>query len=414
MNKILNNQYLLYYLLWPIIVVPKEVQFVLIALILFLFLCQRRKLYFDKLSLLVVLYLFVYGCSILYNLFVYSYNSERIFATVNTFSIWMMALFFYLHFKNNEIDIEKIKKITFYNYLLLIGLWFVSIGMYYGIGIKDVTILGKVLYYSEWFNQMEVMRFVGLMDYTNLVIMFCMFFYPLFCWYVLENKGKFLRWFYILIGVMPIISTYSRSGYIVILIGILFFIVKYLSKQLNKNLFIFLALVVLSVMIAIFMYTDISKMIVMTMYELVHAREGSNDSRTFLMQESIKVALENSPIIGLGIKDRSVLGYPLGSHSTFVGFIYKTGIVGFIIGSLIFLVINLKLIFLKDMVYKTILKVSLLLMSILFVVEDIDGSNWLIVVYFIFVSILFNRNDRFHHSQNSLVSHEYRFNNNEG
>ena len=125
-NKKLNTDLLIFYFLWPIIIAPKEIQFVGITIIL-ADLLRRHKLYFDILSYFMVAFITIYLFSISVNLIGNSYELERIFATINTFSIWVFSLFFYLIFKFIPIDLEKVKKVTFTNYCILIVLWISSI-----------------------------------------------------------------------------------------------------------------------------------------------------------------------------------------------------------------------------------------------------------------------------------------------
>lgn len=386
----IKSELVLFYLLWPIIISPKEVQFILIGSML-IYLLSKSKLRFDSISYFLIFFLIIYLFSIVYNLINYSFEMERILATINTFSIWLIALFYYLLYKDNEVSIQTLKKIVFVNYSILIIIWCFSKVYYVLTGEKNVNLIGNVLYYSEWFNQTEVVRFGGLMEYPNLIIMFFMFFYPLYCMHIISFKNNFVRVVLIGIGLLPIITTYSRSGYVVIAIGLLVYSLMFLYKNLNIRMFVFLFCIVGSLLTFTLAYTDVLENLFEVQDKLLNAREGSNDSRTFLMKESIRMALENSPLIGMGIKDRSIIGYPLGSHSTFVGFIYKTGFVGFIVGTLIFLVISLKMLLLKAPMKQMLLYVFILVFPLILVFEDLDGANWLIVFYFIFVGLFFNK-----------------------
>ncbi|WP_407656700.1 O-antigen ligase family protein [Lysinibacillus yapensis] len=267
----------------------------------------------------------------------------------------------------------------------------VSLTVYHLTNNPSFSILHRILYYSEWFGGKEVMRFVALMEYSNLIVLFFMFFYPLYSLFILELQYKLLKIPLLIIGLIPIFSTFSRSGYIIILIYLLSIALLYFYRKMNCNLFISFISFLSACCIFIFMYTGFSQELFSVLNELLSAREGSNDSRTFLITESIRVTIENSPIIGMGIKTTSSIGYPLGSHSTFVGFFYKAGIIGFILSLIIFTIIAIKLLISKGNLTHSIMKLSLLLMIPMFIVEDIDGSNWLIIFYFIFASILINK-----------------------
>lgn len=385
----LNQDLLLFYLLWPIIVAPKEIQFFVIMIVL-IDLIRRHRLYFDTLSYVMIVFITIYLVSIVYNLIVNSYELNRILATINTFSLWIFSLIVYLIFKSINIKLDAIKKITFINYCILIGLWMSSLIVYSVTKSPNIRIGNRILYYNEWFNSMNVIRFVGFMEYTNLIILFFMFFYPFYILYVMHFRNKFLKVVLIIGGILPVITTFSRSGYLIVLTYLFVVGTYYVYKVMNKRLFFPIAFILLSIAIGLLGYTTFPKDISGVLQELLNAREGSNDSRTYLMKESMRVTLDTSPLIGMGVKVTSLIGYPLGSHSTFLGFFYRTGIIGFIVGSALFIFITIKMLFISGGPEKMVLKLSLLLMPFLFIVEDIDGANWLMVFYFLLVGITFN------------------------
>lgn len=379
----------MFYLLWPIIIFPKQLQIVFIGIIL-CFLLRRGKIVFDTLSYFLIFYLVIYLISIIYNLFHYSYELERILATFNTLGIWVIALFFYLLYKNFQLDLRELVKIGFINYCILIGIWMLSVIFHFLLGMSDFSIFGNYLSNIEWFNGGPVLRFVGFMDYANLVIMFFMFFYPLFCMYAIELNKRWLGWFLIVLGIFPVLSTYSRSGYFIILLGISLFVFSLFLEKYSIVTRGFYYCFVTTTLILLIFYTNLLDGIGSIFSDFYNAREGSNDSRTYLIEESMKVTFDNSPVIGMGIKSDSNLGYPLGSHSTFLGFFYKTGIVGLIVGTAMFLYISFKLLFLKIHGVSNLKKYFIVVLPIMFLFEDVDGSNWLIVFYFIVLAMMFN------------------------
>jgi len=384
-------EYTMFYLLWPIIIFPKQLQIVFIGIIL-CFLLRQGKIIFDGLSYFLIFYLVIYLISIFYNLFQHSYEFDRILATFNTLSIWIIAMFFYLLYKSFQLDLQELVKIGFVNYFILIGLWMISQIFHYLLGVSEFSIFGHYLSNIEWFSGGPVLRFVGFMDYANLVIMFFMFFYPLFCMYALRLNRRWFGWFLIVLGIFPVYSTYSRSGYFIILLGISLFIFHQFIKNSSIVTRGFLYCIVATLLVISIFYTNLVDNIELIFSDVYNAREGSNDTRSYLMEESMKVTFDKSPVIGMGIKTDSKLGYPLGSHSTFIGFFYKSGMIGFIIGTIMFLLISFKLLLLKMKGISNLIKYLLVVMPMMFLFEDLDGSNWLIVFYFIFLAILFSGN----------------------
>lgn len=389
-NKKLNTDLLIFYFLWPIIIAPKEIQFVGIAIIL-ADLLRRHKLYFDILSYFMVAFITIYLFSISVNLIGNSYELERIFATINTFSIWVFSLFFYLIFKFIPIDLEKVKKVTFTNYCILIVLWISSIIVYIITKLPYFEIFNRELYYTEWFGSLPVIRFVGFLDYPNLIIMFFMFFYPLYFSYLKSFKNFILKLLLMILGLFPILSSFSRSGYVIMFVYLMIISIYFIYRKMNRNLTIAITFFMFSLFFLLIFNPNAYNEVVSIFRELLNAREGSNDSRTYLMAESIRVTLVESPIIGMGVKVTSIIGYPLGSHSTYVGLFYKTGIAGIFLGLAIFIIITLKILFTSGDVDKTVMKISILLMPLLFIFEDIDGANWLMIIYFLLVATIFNK-----------------------
>ncbi|MFY3792729.1 O-antigen ligase family protein [Ureibacillus sp. MALMAid1270] len=388
-------EYTMFYLLWPIIIFPKQLQIVFIGIIL-CFLLRQGKIIFDGLSYFFIFYLVIYIISIFYNLFLHSYEFDRILATFNTLSIWIIAMFYYLLYKSYQLDLQELVKIGFVNYCILIGHWMISHIFHYLLGVSEFSIFGHYLSNIEWFSGVPVLRFVGFMDYANLVIMFFMFFYPLFCMYALRLNRRWFGWFLIVLGIFPVYSTYSRSGYFIILLGISLFIFHQFIKNSSIVTRGFLYCIVATLLVISIFYTNLVDNLELIFSDVYNAREGSNDTRSYLMEESMKVTFEKSPVIGMGIKTDSKLGYPLGSHSTFLGFFYKTGMVGFIVCTVMFLFISFKLLLLKMKGISNLMKYFIAVLPVMFLFEDLDGSNWLIVFYFILLAVLFGRDANAH------------------
>lgn len=115
--------------------------------------------------------------------------------------------------------------------------------------------------------------------------------------------------------------------------------------------------------------------------EVYLARSASNSARYFIQSFSLKLMYETSPIFGLGIKprvDELFQGhFPVGSHSTYIGYYVKNGLLG---GSLIlFFFLSLFLKSLRVVVqerlnrHKFILNILFIEILIILFFEDIDA-----------------------------------------
>lgn len=385
----LPNNLLLFSLIWPILLLPKELQFFLLLLVA-LFALKKHKIYFDLLSFFLVSYVVVYAFSVFVNMWFFSSEWIRLVAAFNSLGSWVVAVLFYLLFKNSHVNMRKFIRMGFINYLVLLTLWAVSMLVFSLTGLADVSILGRTLYYSETFNQEVVARFVGLMEYSNLIVMFCLFFYPLYFLHIRRQSSKWVQIVLLTLGVLPLVSSYSRSGYLVFGAAITVAAVYYGYHSVSRDVFFFAAFFALAVVLVVFYTSDLHERIQLQVEELATAREGSNDSREIIVTESIDRTQKDSPIVGMGVKDTSSIGYPLGSHSTFLGFFYKTGTIGLLLGTAIFVLINAKILLLKPHRDRTLMGIFIFVMPFVFIVEDMDGANWLICLYFAWVAVLFN------------------------
>ena len=139
------------------------------------------------------------------------------------------------------------------------------------------------------------------------------------------------------------------------------------------------------VLIVIIGLVLVSPLIVDKAIELFAKREGSNSMRMFIYTQSISYTFSHNFIFGSGVK--TMIGdYPLGSHSTIIGTFYKVGIVGF----LVFLALYIYIIRASIKTFKKRFTVctAVLLILINMFVEDIDGTNWLMIYFPLMLSWL--------------------------
>ena len=92
----------------------------------------------------------------------------------------------------------------------------------------------------------------------------------------------------------------------------------------------------------------------------------------------------------MGIKD-ALAGdvYPYGSHSSYLGYFYKTGIVGGILYLLSFLLKSMGLIGWKiNTSWKDVFRFSFFCVLVWMILEDLDGVNWSICLFYAYMGIL--------------------------
>ena len=144
--------------------------------------------------------------------------------------------------------------------------------------------------------------------------------------YYFRTKSKLSKAFMpVVLQSIALIFSLSR----IVIVGLLSFILVYFVLYRRKSSF-FLAihLGMLFVILILFFVPALPKK---TLNATEAFRKGSTTTRLSLYRDTIERTLKK-PVLGYGFKPREtgMMGIPIGSHSTFVGSLYKTGIVGFI------------------------------------------------------------------------------------
>lgn len=351
-------------------------------------------------SILLLIYIIVYTFSLMINSFTTGHDLERLLASLNTLLTWMIALFYYQVFLNNKLCLEKIRKIVLFNFIILFGLYIFML-LLQAIGINEFSLLNNTLFFNSWYSGGEKFRFQAFLEYPNLVPLFFMIFLPFAIDAFREKKIKTICFFGLILIV--VYASLSRSGLLALLAGILLFIFKRFTIRKTKLMIGLLCFAFMFILISI-SYVD--SYIVETITQFAAAREGSNMTRGEIYRSSIEKAFIDSPLIGMGIKDLSPFdNLPYGSHSTYVGFFYKTGIIGLLIGTALLVSLNFKIY--KQNKYFQNEKLSFffymfIAMTLMLIFEDLDGSNWLLVFYFSVAGIVLNKRNWSKSNENLL------------
>lgn len=368
---------------WIIIMLPKSLQLLIMGTLGILLICRTKLNFkFDFINTGLVLIFISHLVAIFYNLLVRQFDNERIFAAINTGLLWFLAACFYSYYKTVKMDFKLIGKYATLNILILFLFNCFSLYMYYIQGQITYKIGNSLLHTVVYLNGIRYIRFMGFMDYSNLIIEFMLVFFALSLIYVKELKWYLRLPYYFFSGII-VVSVHSRSGLIAFFAAVLVcFFIKYNKKY--KWIFpVFLTV------FTVFIIMNGSNIYNIFMSYVVKGNASSNSLRLLIYKESLEEVWNLSPIIGMGIKRYLIAGYPLGSHSTYIGLIYKCGIAGAVLGCFVFgkCLKNLLQNLLKES-FLSLNSTFLISLIFLFALEDIDGANWLIITFFSVIGML--------------------------
>lgn len=380
--------------LWVIIILPKMAQFAVLILSVFIIMLNSSstKTKLDSFAKLTIVYSMIHLFSIAINAFD-SASISRIAAGINTALIWVVAALFYSFVSSNDISIQDTSKYCFRNHLILILFFIVARILYYcGKTSYYLPVLGNVLFWQEG----NYSRFTAFMEYPTLVVPFTLLMMPGTLYFVYKSTvGRFGKKIaavvviiYYVISFLPIYVCYSRMGYVLYLLTfaclILFWMRSHLGNQSWKILFS-LTVFGVCILMVLFLRTDMG-----ILDKLLSMREGSNSTRMIIYRESFE-HFSNKPILGCGIKEISSVELPLGSHSTYIGLLYKTGIIGTLVICTAFAgkikeyikaIIRIK----RLNMYK-VLSLFLAMIFVFALLEDLDGVDWLICLFYSLIGI---------------------------
>ncbi|WP_164028601.1 O-antigen ligase family protein [Rodentibacter caecimuris] len=375
-RKKLEMKYFIFKYLWIIVLLPKPIQSIVLFYISFVLFLSKKKRNIEYVELFFLFHIFVYLFSLIINFLSDGAEVGRLFATLNTFFSWVIALLLYSYYKEESLDINKIQFFCFINLLIFIFIGLLGkLAMDYQ--IDSFNIMGRELYRLDWIDEAVSYRLVNYFEYTNLISFFYFLMTPLSFYYI-RGKSFLFKSLFVLLCFYIVFLSHSRVGvifaFLILSCQFLSFLIKDKKKILIFCFFILLLLFVLSFLF----YEYISLWID---YKL-NSRKGSTDARYNIYFSSLQLMWLKSPFIGIGIK-HILENYPLGSHSTYIGFLYKTGIIGsfFAILGVIFMLFKyFKAFILTKIEFHTF--ICFISFLCFLVIEDLDGSVWGITVFF--------------------------------
>ena len=171
----------------------------------------------------------------------------------------------------------------------------------------------------------------------------------------------------------------SRTG--VLIIAVLFYMnIAYKMKIVG----LILSVLVISTLLVFSYYNDLISL-------LLEARAGSTDTRLALYLFSLDLVLEYSPVVGLGQKPFIQFSIPIGSHSTYIGYVVKNGLLGliFVVFGFAFIFIDLLLSIIRGCSYRVYTSIVILLVMASLMTEDIDAFELNALLFGILVGLYF-------------------------
>jgi len=304
---------------------------------------------------------------------------ERVFAALNVVGIWFFSLIAYCYYYQNEVDFSKIKKYLYINMVIMILLSILFLLIRYR---TNIFILGRPLAFTDWLSTGQTERFTGFLEYANLISVFFLIIFPIALLHIYE-KSKLCFLFFIGFSLIPVITSNSRVTLAAMLFALSFLLFFYLFKSRTRALVLLLLPLVIAL---IFILWSVEIGVVLA--DFLNSRSGSNTLRFVVYEESLRVVFQRSPFIGIGIRESFATSAHLGTHSTYVGIIFRTGIIGalFFYSQLLAQIAKLITKLLQSGYGSFLGFVIAFLVIIMF--EDIDGSNWVLYMLFVYMGML--------------------------
>ncbi len=382
---------------------------------------DNRRLSVSPVACLLLAISVIYGFSILLN--VHSHDTMRIVAAANNLSYWLMAVMlviglsarFRLHHLPGLLRLFAILGVC--NALFVVIFVVVASRGVYSLSIPTplsplMDVLGRtaLVEYSvnirfiteDWFSGRSVARLNLYAPYPTAAGAFFMISLPMLLAWGARNRrlSSPLFWLLFLGNFLGMTMTLARMA--IAALGASLAIVYVLQKRSYLVAWGFLCFVILVLATPWLQHSANS---------VITAREGSSLSRFSLYQESINKIEGLEWVVGRGIRTPSVeQRMPLGSHSTYVSLLYRTGLCGLSIFLLLQAVLLVRWYRLKEYVRSNrdhrlvwmALGVVFFSMAFWMLTEDIDAPQLLAFLYFSAIGV-------FEGLRRELVSSQLRY-----
>lgn len=385
----------LLFLVWPVALCPKEVQLVIYLLILACLAARAGSAGLQRITVGPVEGFLVCFCAVyLLAILVHAPQSStsRILAAINTLACWGISICLFTTIRYSDVSSNVISKIAFANVAVLIGL---ALAYYAGLNIT-MPVDARTLSGADWINGERSTRLHAFLEYSTLVAAMYFLFFPLSLEFAKGWRHRLFSYAYCVVAAIPVLACGSRTGILLAIIAVMGGIF-YVNASSGERVFSKGTKILLVGIVMVLLCVLFHEEIISSITSLLDSRQGSTDTRRSLYEYTFHEVMTTSPIIGCGIKDTIAQfgeAVPVGSHSTYLGVLYRTGIIGalFFLAALVYLI--------KAMATSTAMPAQrsycvlyILLFLAFFVMEDIDGADWLVMSTFAIAGLLCRSSD---------------------
>ncbi len=366
---------------------------------------RRGRLLIPKEALLLFLTLFAYGASLLVNS--PFRDPSRVLGSLFNLSLWIMGWLVMVSVYNDE-TIDEEKLFTYFSWFIFISgfLAVVSLILFanrpsfilpsllkrffplassYPI-VNDLTSIK--LFYLDYFFSFRFPRLVLFSPYPNAfaALLLLSFSPALYLHYRQRQIGKIA--FLSASFVVCLFLSLSRMSFIAFVIAMSAAVYLLISRRKSKTYWAFVFAVLFA---AVLVFTALLPFIERSLFEV---RINSFQVRSDTYREALKYIISN-PFLGIGVKPRqALLPVPIGSHSTYIGLLLKSGIFGTIpfITLLVIMLVKLVRKIMETENFNEKLKALALFVSFLSIVmwmglEDIDAPTLVAFVFFLIAGL---------------------------
>jgi hypothetical protein len=373
--------------IWILVIVPKVVCSLFIFAYGMLLLLNLKRVKLDTFIQMIIGFLSIYFISVLVRIWV-TQSVASVPATINTMLMWVFGIVFYLYFTQNPLDYNKICSYCFRNLGVLIAFSLLFLLKNHIQIIGNISLFGNKLFNEpSWTNEGFKYRLFAFMEFpTNVATFYFINAGGALAYVFRKFHNALIRVSYAGLIMLPVYLSDTRSGIVAALFVLMIVVLLSIENVNLRRMFIILVVIALIPMLLVF-----AGKLEAGFVSMLDSRQGSSDTRIRLYVTTLNKVFTESPFIGMGIKypNPFVYGLPYGSHSTYVGLIYRTGIVGAFVALLAFLRItkeSLRISF-QGSIHR-FLGIVMIGYFVAIIFLDIDASAWVLAMFFINTALI--------------------------